>query len=240
MRRTSVVIDPRLALSPFGTLIFARLSAHHAVWVAPELHELLRCGHVYRDEVERLLPGGGRARVREAALETEAIRESLDQWATFFTGVGTPARAYYLGERPGEGLLPSGVDENVHERFEGFAQTLDTAMSASAYDLPRGTVISGCFRDTVALAGALAHIPTYILTALEAGEDAPPSVCQYLEAWGVPVSDVTGCAGADGATLRSALAASGLGPVRWSGVSFAAVHVVPRGVEALRVFWHRL
>jgi hypothetical protein len=233
--RTSVVIDPRLALSPFGTLILARLSAHLAVWIAPELCELLRSGHVYRDEAERLLPSGG-----EPAVETEAVRESLDEWATFFAGDGPPSRAYYLGERPREGLLPSDVDASVHERFEGFARSLDSAMSASDYDLPRGALISSCFRDTVALAAALVHTPTFILSALEANEDAAPSICRYLEAWKLPVSDVSGRAGADAAALRDALATASLGPVRWSGVSFAAVHVVPRGSDTPRVFWHRL
>ena len=240
-QRASVVIDPRLALSPLGTLVVARLSAHAPVWIAPELRELLRSAHVYRDDAERLFPRvyGAKVRALDPSREAEAIRESLLQWSAFLTGPGAAIRTYYLGESPGESMLPTLVDGNVHERFESFARVLDAAMSGSAYDLPRGTVIASCFRDTVALATALAHTPTFILSALEADERGAPALCNYLEAWKVSVTDVTDRSGPDAAAMRATLAAAGLGPVEWSGTTFAAIHVVPRA-EQVRAFWHRL
>lgn len=240
--RSSVVIDTRLALSPFGTLAVARLSEHMAVWLPPELREVLCSAHIYRGDAERLLPRvyGAKIRSLDPAREAEAIRDSLVQWSAYFASHGGSSRTYHLGESPGESRLPSHVDAAVHERFEGFARRVDAAMTGSAYDLPRGSIIASCFRDAVALAAALAHTNTFILSALEADERGAPAICNYLEAWNMPVADVTGRSSADGAALRGVLAAAGLGPVEWSGVAFAAVHVVPRGAEPAQVFWHRL
>jgi len=240
--RLSVVVDTRLALSPFGALIVARLSAQLAVWIPPELRELLYSAHVYRDDAERLFPRvyGAKIRSLDPVREAEAIRESLAQWSAYLTGAGSSSRMHYIGEGPGQSRLPSQVDPSIHERFEAFARGLDAAMTGSAYDLPRGTIIASCFRDAVALAAALAHTHTFILSALEADERGAPAICNYLEAWSTPVTDVTGRSGPDTAALGSVLAAAGLGPLQWSGVAFAAVHVVPRGAHAVHVFWHRL
>ncbi len=240
--RSSVVIDPRLALSPFGPLIVSRLSTHLAVWIAPELRELLRSAHVYRDDAEKLFPRvyGAKIRSLDPAREAKAIRESLGQWSAFLAGAGASPHSYYLSDNPSDSMLPSHVDAGVHERFEGFARDLDLAMTTSAYDLPRGVVLSGCFRDAVALAAALVHTPTFVLSALEADERGAPALCNYLEAWKMRVADVTGRSVPEASALRSVLAGCGLGPVEWSGVSFAAVHVVPRSPEPVDVFWHRL
>jgi hypothetical protein len=241
-QRTSVVIDPRLALSPFGTMIVARLSVHAAVWLVPELHELLRSAHVYQDDAERLVPRvfGGKLRRFDAHREGEAIREGLVLWSEFFAGPGAALHTYHLGDSPGESMLPPHVDPGVHPRFERCARTLDGIMTASGYDLPRGAIIASCFRDATALATALVHTPTFILSCLEADERGAPAICNYLESWDLQVSDVSERAELDATGLRAVLVSAGLGPVLWSGVSLAAVHVVPVGAEPTRVFWHRL
>ena len=262
----SVVIDPELALSPLGLIVVARLSARCAVWVAPELREVLRSNHAYRDQPQRLLSRPQRVpgvRRHGSPGRADGVRSALVQWSTVLASRTSAVRTFYLGDRPGDSVVPSHVDPGVHERFEFLARGLDVVMMRSGYDLPRGLPIASCFRDAVALAAALAQERSFILTLLEGGErggGGAPALCNYLEAWKIPVSDVTTRAEADTVALRSVLARAGLGPVEWSGVAFAALHVVPHGLapeserassrtrdaaavrlwEQTRVFWHRL
>jgi hypothetical protein len=260
--RPSVVIDPRLALSPLGLIAVARLSSRCTVWVPPELREVLRSSRVYHEQPERLVPRvdrGHRARPGRAT-QADAVRTALAQWSAVLASNATSLRTYHLADPPGDAVLPSHVDASVHDRFELLARGLDTLMTRSAYDLPRGIAIASCFRDAVALAAALAQERSFILSPLEAGDRGAPALCTYLEAWKIPVVDVSARAGADAAALRSVLARAGLGPVEWSGVAFAALHVVPQGLtshpaplssrsrdaaaarlwEQTHVFWHRL
>jgi hypothetical protein len=261
-RRLRVVIDPRLALRALGPFIVSRLSAECVVWLPSELRQILHGSHAYRAEPDKLVPRvhgvarRGHDRTREA--EAEDIRESLEQWdAALARGAGV--RAYHLGERADDALLPANVDPGVHQRFEALARGLDRLMTRSGYDLPRGIAISSCFRDAVALAAALSRDSCFILTALESDGRIAPALCNYLDAWKVNVADVTANAGMDSALLRGTLSHAGLTPVEWSGISFAAVHVVPRTLaprlpcgaaledaaavrlwERTRIFWHRL
>ncbi len=259
-RSPRVIVDPRLALRGLGPFVVARLSAECTVWLPSELREIVRGSHAYREHPERLVPRvyGLGLRSLDRRRDAEDIRESLAQWdAAYARGAGW-VRTYHLSEHPDESLIPSHVDPGIHERFEVLARGLDQLMLRSDYDLPRGAAIASCFRDAVALAAALSRESCFILTALEADGRGAPALCNYLDAWKVAVSDVTESAGADGAALRAVLASAGLSPVEWSGVVFAAAHVVPptlvprlpggevsddaarRLWERTKVFWHRI
>jgi hypothetical protein len=253
-RSRACVLDPRLALSPLGLAAGARLAAECTVWIPRELREALKNPQAYRAHPRMLAPRVYGDQERALKPRDEEIRDALEQWSSALHGPLGSSRFCHLGEHPGESLLPGGVDSAVHERFERLAAGLDVAMRGESYDLPRGEAISACFRDTAALCAALSPYGAFVLTTLEADRRGAPALCNYLDAWGLPVIDVTARAGADAEVLRSVLARAGLGPVEWSGVHFVAVHIVPPGLGLevaneegalglwlrTNVFWHRL
>ncbi len=253
-RGPSCVLDPRLVLSPLGLVTAARLAGECPVWLPRELRETLRSPQAYRVHPDKLAPRLYGGHLRELAPPDEDIREALGHWSAALQGWWGPVRVFHLDEHPGQSRLPASVDGGLHERFERLAAGLDRAVRQARYDLPRGEAIAACFRDTAALAAALAPYGAVILTVMEADGLGLPAVCNYLDAWGLRVLDVTDQAGDDAQALRALLARAGLGPVAWAGLAFAAVHVVSpslglevtdeRGALALwqrtRVFWHRL
>lgn len=253
-RSRACIVDPRLALSPLGLMAAARLSAECAVWVPRELRETARRPQAYLSHPDKLVPRVYGAHVRSLEARDDEVRDALGQWASALQGSLGAVRFFHLGEHRGESALPLAVDGGVHERFERLGAGLDAARESANYDEPRGEVIAACFSDAAALCAALAPYGAFILSTLEADRRGAPALCNYLDAWGVRVVDVTARAGADADVLRALLARAGLGPIEWSGVAFAAVHVVPPGLgldapapdfhrDAWRrthVFWHRI
>jgi hypothetical protein len=253
-RNRAFVVDPRLALSPLGLVAAARLASECAVWMPRELRETLKSPQAFSANPDKLAPRVYGAHLRKLTPRDEEIRDALGQWSAVLHGPIGATRFYYLGEHAGESLLPAAVDGGLQDRFERLASGLDLAMRRAGYDLPRGETIASCFRDAVALCGALAPYGAVLLSVLEADRRGTPALCNYLDAWGVGVTDVTARAGADADVLRALLAGAGLGPIEWSGVALAAIHIVPPGFgldladeaaalalwQRTNVFWHRL
>jgi len=252
-RTRPCILDPRLALSEWGVLAAVRLSAECSVWMPRELRETLKSPKgAFRTQADKLAPRVYGAQSRALVRREEEIRSSLDQWGAVLQGPLGWLRLYYLGENAGESVLPAPLDHAVHERFESLAAGLDSMMRRVGYDLPRGEAISACFRDTAALCAALAPYGAFVISTLESDGRAAPALCNYLDAWGVNVVDVTARAGADSEVLRSVLARAGLGPVEWSGSRLAAMHVIPSALlldsgdnelmapslERSTVYWH--
>jgi hypothetical protein len=224
------ILDPRLALSGSGLLAAARLSAECEVWLPRELRETLRSPKAFRSQPDMLAPRVYGAQTRALPNRDDDIRDALTQWTSVFQGPLAGLRFYYLGEHAGESATPSRMDHAVHERFERLAAGLDAVIHRVGYDLPRGEAIGACFRDATALCAALAPYGAYVLSTLEADGRAAPALCNYLDAWGLRVVDVTPKAAADSEALRALLARAGLGPIEWAGARLAAVHVVPPGL----------
>ncbi len=249
-RSRACILDPRLALSGVGLLAAARLSTECSVWLPRELRETLRGSRAYQSQAGKLAPRVYGAQTRGLPRRDDDIRDALQQWESVLQGPLATLRLYYMGERPGDSLLPGSLDHEVHARFEHFASDLDGVVRSVGFDLPRGEVLAACFRDTAALCAALAPYGAFILSVLESDGKGAPALCNYLDAWDLPVADVTARAGTDAEVLRWVLGRAGLGPIEWTGARFAAVHVVPPGLgisagEAIawnrvKVFWHLL
>jgi hypothetical protein len=251
-RSRPCILDPRLALSGSGLLAAARLSAECSVWLPRELRETLKSPKAFRGQPDKLAPRVYGAQTRALPRRDDEIRDALGQWGAVLQGPLASLRFYYLGESASDGVLPGAMDHAVHERFERLAAGLDVAMQRASYDLPRGEAVAACFRDATALCAALAPYGSFVLSTLEPDGRGAPALCNYLDAWDLPVSDVSARAGADAEVLRVLLARAGLGPVEWAGARFAAVHVVPPGLglelgdeddvaaqwRRTRVFWH--
>lgn len=260
--RPACVVDARLVLSRLGLLGLLRLTAEFEVWLPRELREVLRRPRAYMAEPERLLPRVYCAPLREleSGGETEAVCAELAQWDRLPESDDLASLPFFfLGERADDSSLPPGADRGLRSRYEQLAPALDTLQRQSSYDAPRGATVAACIRDAAALAAALQSQRGFILTRLEADAQGAPGLCDYLDAWDVPVTEVVDAGGEAAAPLRAILARAHLACLAWAGIDLAAVHVVLPGFPVLggadggldedavarlwqraHVFWHRV
>jgi hypothetical protein len=259
--RLPCVVDARLALSQYGQLCVARLARQFQVWLPQELHQILRNPRAYLDDPGRLVerPYCGALRNLDNDGEAELVGRELSQWDRRPQEDDLAALPlYHLGDRADECLLPDEIDRRLRERCEQLQRGLHRAMNQSGYDLPRGEVAAACIRDAVALSAALEQYGAILLTRLESDEQGAPALCDYLDAWGVPILEAPRN-GPGVRWLRDALARTGLAPLTWAGVPLAVVHVfvggfpvlggVDRGLDddavarlwgTASIFWHRV
>lgn len=259
--RTPCVVDARLALSRHGLLSVARLARDFPVWIPKELHRVLSDARPFLASPDRLTPSPYCGKLRQLDLQAEAeqIGEELSQWDRLPEDDDLASLPlYHIGERADECLIPPDIDRRVRERCEQLQRGLYRAMSRSGYDLPRGEVVAACVADAAALCAALEPYGAFILSRLEADAKKRPALCDYLDAWGVPVAEAPSGARAV-RWLRDSIARSGLGPVSWAGVPLTAIHVMLPGFPVLggadggldddaverlwgraSVYWHRV
>lgn len=259
--RTPCVVDARLALSRHGQLSVARLARDFPVWIPKELQRVLSNTRSFLESADRLTPSPYCAKLRELDMKAEAdlIGEELSQWDRFPEEDDLASLPlYYVGERADECFIPPDIDRRVRERCEQLQRGLHQAVVVSGYDLPRGEIVAACVSGAAALCVALEPYGAFILSRLEADAKKRPALCDYLDAWGVPVSEAPSGA-RDVRWLRESLARSGLAPIAWAGVPLAAVHVMLPGFPVLggadrgldddavarlweraSVFWHRV
>ena len=260
--RTPCVVDARLALSRHGQLSVTRLARDFAVWLPQELHRVLSDTRTFLEDTSQLTPSPYCASLRRLDMKVEAdqVGEELSQWDRLpYEDDLAALPLYYLGERADECFTPPGTDRRLRDRYEQLQRGVHLAMRKSEYDLPRGRVVANCIADAVALCAALEPYGGFILTRLESDSKRCPALCDYLDAWGVPTTQVEDDAEEAVRWLSKALARSGLGPIGWAGVALAAVHVIVPGFPVLggadrgfdddgvarlweraSVFWHRV
>ncbi len=252
--------DARLVLAPLGVLAVARLTREFAVWLPRELREILRDTARYQEDPASLVPQVYCAPLRalDADQLADEIGRELSQWDRLPEEDELAALPlFYVGDRADESRLPAGVDRGVRERFEQLQRGLDLLAHASSCNAPAGVV--ACVRDACALCAALEPYAAFILTRLESDGEGGPAICDYLDAWGVPVSEAPARLRHSVRAFDAALARAGLAPLVWAGVDLAAVHVVVPGFPVLGaadrgldddavarlwlqapIFWHRI
>jgi hypothetical protein len=258
--RQACVADARLLLAPFGVLTVTRLAREFAVWIPRELREILRDTSRYMLDATCLVPRVYCAGLRalDPEQEAEEIRRELAQWDRLPEEEELAALPlYHLGDRADESHIPAGVDRGVRERCEQLQRGLDLVVQASRGRHP--VSVAACVRDAASLCAALEPYSAFILTRLEPDGEGGPAICDYLDAWGVPVSEAPLRRVRTARALGDALARAGVGPLVWAGVELAAVHVVVPGFPVLggadssldddavarlwsqaSVFWHRV
>ena len=86
--------------------------------------------------------------------------------------------------------LPPDVDRQLRERCEQLQRGLYHAMTrVRVRPAARRDCVAACIGDAVALCAALEPYGAFILTRLEADAKRRPALCDYLDAWGVPVTE---------------------------------------------------
>jgi hypothetical protein len=236
---TPCVVDARLALSRHGQVAIARLARGFPVWIPRQLQRLLRDTGRYledRSTVSRLVPRAYCQSLRQLdmASEIDAIGRELSQWDRLPEEDALASLPlHYVGDRADECALSSDVDRQLRERCEQLQRGLYQAMTRSGYDLPRGEIVSECIADAVALCAALEPYGAFILTRLEADCQGNPVLCDYLDAWGVPVAEAPVTPEPAGRWLGEALGRCGMSPITWAGIPLVAVHVLVAGFPVL-------
>jgi len=261
-QRPPCVVDARLALSRHGQLSVARLVREFPVWIPRQLQRVLRDTRSYLPHVNRLTPRPfcGSLRHLDMDAEADAIGQELSQWDRLPEEDDLASLPlYYLGDRADECSMPSDVDRRLRERCEQLQRGLYSLMHRSSYDVPRGETITACVADAAALCAALEPYGAFILTRLEADCQGRPALCDYLDAWGVPVTEAPTTDEGAARWLCDGLAQCSLSPIAWAGIPLAAVHVLVSGFPVLghadkgldddaverlwrhaSVFWHRV
>jgi hypothetical protein len=212
-RRARCVLDPNLALSREGPRLTRLLAPYAEQWVGPEFFTVLDSAQLYRREPELLIwPGTDR---NDAAAVAEALRD----WMQLREEAGRCL--YWVGDALRESFLPEDIDDTVVSRWEAAARTLDCR-------LPRALEATGpliaAMRDAAALCAVLPNAA--IVSRGRSGE--PPTICQHLQHWGIPCDTLApsdALAAIERVEFQRLLVLAGSGPLIWSGLQLAVVHL---------------
>ena len=220
------VLDPNLALSPFGAEFARRLMLHAEVWLGTEFLKILDSAWVYEREPELLAwpapdPAG-------AGL----LRHTMRAWTELRDEAslgGSPL--HWIGDVPRESSLPSGVQEDVVTRWKGAARSLDARMPWAS---EAGGPLVATMRDTPALGAVL---PAAILALHADTPQGSPMLCKHLACWGIACSrlvDADELVVMERDIVRRVLVQAGLAEFLWGGMDLAVLHVHAAGVGRRR------
>ncbi len=229
--RWACVLDPTLALSPHGLPLVRRLGEVMELWVVRELWHILDNTHFYQEQPETLLPNTATVPLTaRQQTPAQAILTTLREWErlrmeTDLTGL----KLFWIGDGPGESLLPAEVDTDIVWRYETLACSLESRLSA-------GEILAAAFRDAVAL--AVARGPAFILTHLPEGAtaDFPPAICNALTAWEIScqlLSSQDPWVTLEQGQLRHLIVQAGLARLCWAGLRLAVLQLVVPSAAAL-------
>jgi hypothetical protein len=124
---------------------------------------------------------------------------------------------FWIGDGPGESMLPNDFSSAVVGRFETLCRCLDLRLKFTG-------ALASAFRDAVALTVTL---PSALLLTQLQGE-LPPGICQALQDWRIP------CAQAreddwlklEREAILRQLVGAGMAKWSWSGLRLAVLHIV--------------
>jgi hypothetical protein len=229
--RYSCVLDPTLALSDYGLPLVKQLGEVMDLWVARELWHILDNIHFYLQQPELLL---FRKDTSERAIDIrhptkKEIVRALKQWEyvcaeTDLLGL----RLFWIKDKLGESLLPSGINLDIIWRYEFLARLLNDQIEQHLVDI--GETLTSAFRDTLALTAALES--TFILThqlPRDSIENSPPGICVALERWGIAcqaIDPLDRIATIERDYLRHVIVQAGLAKHIWAGLRLSVVHLL--------------
>jgi hypothetical protein len=166
----AIIIDGRLALSPYGLLISLRLARRARVWLVRTLWSLLDNDQFFQNRPDLIDDNGNSGE--------EAVM--LAEWRRAWLQANLLDRFCWIGDARHESLLPEDMPDGSVERFELLSRFLDLRGAADCGESPLGE----CARDAACLAAVLCASDAIILTP--AGPDgAAPRLCTMLADAGI-------------------------------------------------------
>lgn len=191
------------------------------IWLARELWHILDNINFYLQQPELLIS-------RKSNATQEEIVQVLEQWKfvcdqTDLLGL----RLFWIRDKLGESLLPSGTSPGIIQHYEFFARLLSEQIE---HLVSGGEPLTSAYRDTLALSAALGS--TYILThqfPKKVDENSPPGICLALESWGIPCKEIEQqdqIATVERDYLHHLIVQAGFSKYIWGGLRLAVVHLL--------------
>jgi hypothetical protein len=230
------VLDPSLALSNYGLSLAKQLGEVMELWVVRELWHILDNTRFYLQQPESVLTRAASETTADIApAARQEIIQALHVWE--YARMATDPislNLFWIGDQPGESLLPARADPQLIWRWESLACSLDNQLQGNTLT---SETLALAFRDAAALATALnfAFILTYQLPEARA-TSLPPDICVALETWGIPCREIyplDAIAAIERDNFRHLLVSAGLSKLLWMGLHLAILHLVVPSASTL-------
>lgn len=224
------VIDPALALSPYGITLIKQLGKVMEVWIGRELWHILENSALYIQRPELIAPRGLHTastpqQERKVLEETLCALKAWEKFRLETDLVGL--NLFWIGDSRRESFLPKDRDLEILDRWEAIASILDAQpnqVNIKDYILPLA------FRDAIALAASLED--AFILTCqlpTDTDKNSAPEICSAFETWSISCENLTSqnaIVAMERDAFRQVLIYTNSAKVVWSGVRLAVLHVL--------------
>lgn len=238
-QRPRCVIDPALALSPSGLLLYKNLGEAMELWVVRELWYILDNINLYLQKPELVVPGinASSKTLSEKRTSLEETLWSLKEWEKV-RGATDLSRLnlFWLGDNLRESLLPKDREPEIFSYWEFLARSLDNQIDR----ISTNDVLTLAFRDAVALLASLgsAFILTY-QSHKDYEKNLPPDICKALESWNIPckyLTDKDPVIILEREYLRELITNTGLAKPFWTDMHIVILHLaVPNGLPRIEL-----
>lgn len=235
-QRHRCIVDPFLALSPYGLPLSRQLGRVMELWVVREMWHILDNTYLYRQHQETEVYVGSSLMFAASLTSFIATEQDLpgfdpkvlEAWEFARTDIDTLGlNLFWVGDQLGQSLLPEGVQPDILRRYERLASELDTQIDPDP--TPASSYLAAA-RDAIALSGALES--AFILTAqpqLTTGNGFQPVLFSALNQWQIPYQQIEHddpIATIERDYIRHLLVHAGLSPLLWaSGLHLAVLHL---------------
>lgn len=228
-QRLRCVIDPALALSPSGLLLYKNLGKVIELWIVRELWYILDNINLYLQRPELVIPqiSTSSKTLFEKRTSLEETLWSLKEWERVRGEVDlSRLNLFWLGDNLRESLLPQDREPDIFSYWESLARSLDSQIN----QLPTTDVLTLAFRDAVALTASLgsAFILTYQIPS-DYENNFPPDICKTLESWNIPCRYLTEkdpTVILERENLRRLITSAGLAKLFWADIHIVVLHLV--------------
>lgn len=230
-RRLRCVADAQLCFLRDGAAFLGGLIPYADVLATPEFLRVLDDWEIHDGSPNLLGEALGEG------YSNEEIRDALRLWLRLRDESGIRGgRLYWVRDSVRESSLPPGTDDSLILRWEAMAEALEGRLSSTGAG---SNPIVAHRRDAVALVAAMPG--TLLLTvrgpterASSSGRRKPavPSLCQHLEAWGLPCRRIEiedDLVALERNLLLHMLVEAGLSGFLWHGLPLSVVHLVVPG-----------
>lgn len=239
------VIDPALALSPSGLLLYKNLGEVMELWIVRELWYILDNINLYLQRPELVVPrvNTSSTTLFEKRTFLEQTLWCLKEWEKVRGEKNLNSlNLYWLGDNLRDSLIPKEREPEIFSHWESLARSLDSKINQFP---PTNDVLSLAFRDAVALAASLgsAFILTYQLRE-DYEKNIPPDICKALASWDIPCQNVTEkdpIVALERQYLRQVFVSAGLAELFWADIHIVVLHlVVPAASPQTKLAKHRV